>query len=257
MPIDDKAVLDYMNELAEAAGIEPDKRSTFIANDKVKAAARKRFEDAEREKGRADATERKRNEEYQENLRRYNLNKQAVDEANAKVAQYVSTYGELPGGGDPGDPEARRAAVTNAIDAKTLDERLGKTEANTLGLAKAVMKITARHLRQFPEIDLDPDAITKIATEQGLTAEKAYDEWIKPERDKKQTSDFDARLKAAREEGYRDGVSKRAAGQVEDAAPRSGFFENMRKTSQDTNAPTPRAAFDDAWQGWKPPTKTT
>lgn len=255
MPVD---VAKYAQELMEASGITDAEQKkaleAFLGNDKVKQRLTNTLSDIEAEKGRTAAVEKKRQEEYQENLRIFNGNKKAVDEANARVQAYVNTYGELPGGGDPADPQARRAAVADVIDKKTYDEDVKRRDGLTVGLVKAASKITALHLKNFNEVP-DFDAIEKIAMEQGLNAEKAYEEWIKPKVAEKTSTEWDAKLKAAREEGFRDGVSKRAAGQVEDATPPSAFLEHMRK-KPDATAPSARAAFDEGWSAWKPPVKS-
>lgn len=244
MPISQEALTTYMNGLAEAAGIPQDQRPAFLARDEVKKFAHNSLEAVEREKGRAAAVEKQRQDEYQENLRIFNKNKAVVD-------AYVARYGELPGGGDPNDPAARTAAI-NAVDQKTLDERVGKAEGMALEMAKIASTISIQHFKEFNEV-VDFDAVQKLAVEKGLNARQAYDEFVKDRRTAKQTEAFENAKKAEYERGLAEGASKRAAAAITDAAPQNGFMENFRKKADATAAPpNPAATFAEAWTGWKP-----
>lgn len=239
-------VAAYAQELADAAGItDATAREAFIKNDKVQAKVRTSLEAVSREKGRAEAEFKKRQEEYAANLKIAESNAAVVTAAEAKVKAYVEKFGELPGGGDPNNPAAVRTAVADSIDKKTFDERLGKTEANTIGLVKSVAKITAKHLKDFNE-EPDLDAIEKIAMEQGLTAEKAYAEWRKPKDEERQKAKVDADLKKAREEGELEGRSKIAAGAITSAEPASPFMANLRKSGEIKQGP--KESFVGAWR---------
>jgi hypothetical protein len=252
MPIDQKAVEAYMTELAEAAGIAPDQRPAFLSNEKVVALARRRFEDVEAERGRTAAEARARKEEFDKNMGIYQQNLKAVTDAEAKVKAYEERYGAL-------DPAARAAALEqerkDIIDKKTFEERLAATENNTVGLFTTGLKLLDTFRREFPDKPFDVDAIAKIALEKKIPAETAFNEWVAPMRAERQTTSFEEKLKAAREEGFRDGASKRAAGQIEDSTPKSGFFENMRKEKPDANA-NPAQAFREAFDNYKPPVRT-
>jgi hypothetical protein len=243
--IDEKSINEYMLSMANAAGIPEADRPAFLAKDEVKKFAHKSLEDVQREKGRAEAEFKKRQEEYAANLKIAESNAAVVTAAEAKVKAYVEKFGELPGGGDPNNPTAARAAVADAIDKKTFDERIKATEGNTIGLVKSVAKITAKHLKDFNE-EPDLDAIEKIAMEQGLTAEKAYQEWRKPKDDAKTKEANEAALKKAREEGEMEGRSKVAAAVVSDADRSSPFMQNLRKSGEVKEGP--RESFVKGWR---------
>lgn len=245
MAIDEKALNEYMTGLADAAGIPEADRPAFLAKDEVKKFAHSSLEAVEREKGRAVKADAEAKRVYEENLKIATHNQQVVDAATKKVQAYVEKFGELPGGGDPDDPKAVKSAVAGAIDEKTFNERLGKTEANTIGLVKSVAKITAKHLKDYNE-EPDLDAIEKIAMDQGLTAEKAYAEWRRPKDEAKAKEAQDAALKKAREEGEMEGRSKVAASVVADPDRSSPFMANLRKSGEVKEGP--RESFVRGWR---------
>src|SRR5215831_6167875 len=252
MPIDEAKVTEYMTELFEATGLPADQKPAFLANDKVKASARKRYEDIERETGRtaaekarADKATQEKNDEYQRNLKIYNDNKAVLDGVNAKIQAYETAYGPL-------SDDTKQQIRTDALDKKTLDEELRKRDGYTIGLVKAMGQITNRHSIDFPGQVVDFEAIEKIAIEKGKTALDAYDEWIGPKRTEKSNADWEAKIKAAREEGFRDGESKKAAAVISDAAPKSDFMRNLRKQNEGAAKTTPSAAFQEGWNNYQP-----
>lgn len=251
MAIDEKAVNEYMVGLANAAGIPEADRPAFLAKDEVKKFAHSSLEAVEREKGRANKATSDAQRIYEENLKIFANNKAAVEAAEKRVQSYVEKFGELPGGGDPADPAARRAAVGDIIDKKTFDERIKATEGNTIGLVKSVAKITAKHLKDFNE-EPDLDAIEKLAVEQGLTAEKAYAEWRKPKDEARAKEQQEAALKKAREEGELEGRSKIAAGAITSAEPASPFMANLRKGEAVKDGPK-----DSFIKGWRESAQAT
>lgn len=249
MPIDQNAVVAYATELADAAGIPADQRPAFLANEKVLATARKRFEDIERETGRTKAEQEKAAKAeanaqkiYQDNLKIYQENKAAVEEAQRRVAAYETQFGPL-------DDASRRAAVQqetkDLMNKSTFDEEMKKRDGFTVSLMKDVSTITARHMLDFKEAP-DFNAIEKIALEQGLSAAKAYEEWVRPKVEEKHKASSEAALKAAREEGFRDGQSKIAAGAVADSKDSSPFLSNLRKSTEVKTGP--KDAFLSGWR---------
>lgn len=239
-------VTNYMNELADAAGIPADQRPAFLSNEKVKAVAHKSLEAVEREKGRAEAAKAEAQRVYEENLKIFANNKSAVEQAQAKVQAYVEKFGDLPGGGDPNDPKAVKAAVADVIDKKTFEERLKTTEDNTLGLFTTGLKLLDQFRREFPDKEFKTDEILKVATDQRLTADKAFEEWVRPMREERSKAAQEAALKKAREEGEMEGRSKVAASVVSDADRSSPFMANLRKSS---DAPaTAKESFVKAWR---------
>jgi hypothetical protein len=245
MAIDEKDLNEYMISMANAAGIPEADRPAFLAKDDVKKFAHTSLEAVARERGRAEAAKAEAVRVYEDNMKIFTSNKAAVDAAEKRVQAYVEKFGELPGGANPNDPTAVKAAVAGAIDEKTFNERLGKTEANTIGLVKSVAKITAKHLKDFDE-EPDLDAIEKIAMDQGLTAEKAYAEWRRPKDEAKAQAQQAEALKKAREEGEMEGRSKVAAAAISDPERSSPFMANLRKSGEVKEGP--KEAFIKGWR---------
>ena len=244
-----KNAAEFTQELMEAAGISDAEQKkqleSIFNNDKVKAKVQNVFSDIESANGRATKATSEAQRVYEENLKIFANNKTAVEQAQAKVQSYVEKFGELPGGGDPANPGAVRTAVAEALDKKTFEERIGKSEAQTIGLVKIASKITATHLKDFNEVP-DFDAIEKIATEQGLSADKAYAEYRKPKDDERSKAANEAALKKAREEGEIEGRSKIAASTVSDPERSSPFMANLRKSGEVKEGP--RESFVKGWR---------
>lgn len=233
---------EYMKEMMDAAGIPEDQRATYLGNEKLKAFAHKSLEAVEREKGRAEKASTEATRVYEENLKIYANNKAAVEQANANVAAYEAKFGKLDA---TARTEAVRQETDNLLDKKTFEERIGKSEANTIGLVKIASKITASHLKEFNDVP-DFDAIEKIATEQGLTAEKAYTEYVRPKRDERSAAAQAEALKKAREEGEMEGRSKIAASTISDPERSSPFMSNLRKSGEVKEGPK-----DSFVKGWR------
>lgn len=251
-------VNEYAKSLMTAAGItDPEQQKQYeplFSNDKVKAQLNEVLTGVERERGRvAAATEQVKAKEreaqayYQEQLALAARNKAVVDEATAAVNRYKELYGELPGGGDPNNPAAVRAAVADVVDKKTFDSRFAQVEGNTVGLAKSVMKITAKHMREFPELELDPDAIVKIAQEQNLPAEKAWEVFTAPARQAKEAARIENEKKAAVDAALMEVNTRQAVSAVVDSAPRSEFITNLKNQQQ------PDSALEGFKKGWNDP----
>lgn len=249
MPVD---VNKYTQDLMEAAGLtdaeQKKQLEAIFGNPKVRERLTNTLSDVEAMKGRYETEKTAREKAvaeaqrvYEENLRIFNNNKTVMDEAMKQVAAYEDRYGKL-------DDATRAAAVreaADAIDKKTFEEEMKKRDGLTIGLVVAASKITARHLKQFNE-EPDFDAIQKIAIEQGLNAEKAYEAWVQPKMAERSKTEQEAALKVAREEGFREGASKRAAGTLTDAEPKSPFMENLRKSKE--GASTARESFLSGWR---------
>jgi len=242
MAIDEKALTEYMTGLANAAGIPEADRPAFLAKDEVKKFAHTSLEAVAREKGRADAAKAESTRVYEENLKIFATNKAVVEQAQKDVAAYEAKFGKL-------EPEARQEAVRQAtadiVDKKTFEERFKATEDNTIGLVKSVAKITAKHLKDYNE-EPDLDAIQDIAFKQGLTADKAYQEWRRPKDEERAKTAQEAALKKAREEGEMEGRSKVAASTISSPERDSPFMANLRKAGQVND--TPRESFVKGWR---------
>lgn len=118
-------------------------------------------------------------------------------------AKGAGAGGNGNGGSGGGNGNGTPAGLTQ----KELEAALAKERAFGVSVSKTVGRITARHLHEFNE-EPDFEAIEKIAMTDNVTAEAAYDKWVKPRRDEKSKLEREEELKKAREEGAREALSK-------------------------------------------------
>jgi|SRR5579859_82633 len=256
-------VIAYAKELMDAGEVKDAEQrkalEAFFSNDKVKAkfepTLREATEGIERERGRTRAESEKaakaeadKNAYYQEQLKTYNANKAAVEAAQAEVARYIATYGELPGGANPANPAARAAAVQDVIDKKALEERVLQTENNTLGLVTTALKLSDQHRRDFPNDPFPVDDIIKTATEKKLTAAQAYADVMGPKVEAARIARAEADKKAAVDAALVEERSKRGAAAIVDSQPRSEFMNNLVKSNDQ-----PLTARESFLKGWRDP----
>ena len=132
---------------------------------------------------------------YQEHLRVAN-----------EYKKYKELYGDLNGnGGGSGDTTPR---LTKEEAERLIDTRLAAHDQAYVGLTKSAMRVAVRHLKEYGEV-LDPDDLERFATEHKFTdLNTAYDAYVKPKADAKAQADFDTKLKAAKEEGAREALSR-------------------------------------------------
>lgn len=168
------------------------------------------------------------------------------------LAQYESIYGPIQNAQD-----ARQAAQVTGINEdavrKMLADELGKRDQAYVGLTKAVSKATSDYVTRFKE-PLDVDAVEKIALERGLSFDTAYKEFITPKLEAQRSAEVEAQLKAAREEGYRDAMSKHKI--PVESAPREQhpFFDRKEvsaEVSERQQENMSKQAFLEAWNGYE------
>lgn len=99
-------------------------------------------------------------------------------------------------------------ATTSAANGGLTKKELEEAQGRMVQIIKQMGRVSSRHAAQFHE-ELDVDAVEKIALEKGLTVDKAYEEYVAPRVKELQEQSFAEKLKAAREEGLREGLSKR------------------------------------------------
>ncbi len=120
--------------------------------------------------------------------------------------------------------------------------------ARTATVIKSVGRLASRHAAKFGE-ELDVDALEEIASKKGLPLEAAYNEYIAPREEEKRNKDFDAKLKAAKEEGAREWASRHKL--PVDAVPQeSAPINRWTKggSGGDPGKPVSDAELLDTWQ---------
>lgn len=206
MAVDTKA---YLESLAQAAGATQEELAVALKVFGSEAVTKKLGEDLmlrpEFSRRMDELTKKEKSYEtwYQDVLKTTEENKKTVAEYESLVKQYQQQYGEIEGG--------TRMIASPTFDEKKIreeyDNRLKQLESNTLGLFKTGLKIATKHLKEFDEV-LDTDALAKFAVENNLSLEAAYDKFVSPRVQEKQSKEWEEKLRLAREEGAKDALSK-------------------------------------------------
>jgi len=163
----------------------------------------------------------------------------------ASLDQYRQLYGDIDG---QGNGNRQIATPTGDFLSKSeFTDYMRQREQAEINVLKAGLNAASHHMHVFNK-PLDVDAVLRTANEKGLTFEQAYESYIKPELEKKTSSEFDAKLKLAREEGARDALSRHKI--PVDAGPREmhPFFDREKDPGKTAN--TDRGKLDAFLEGW-------
>jgi hypothetical protein len=253
----------YWSELAKKAGIPEDKAgaiSDALGDESVQKAFRDGFRampdyssdmDNVRDKTRAETSEAVKayyDKWYQtEAMPVLTRKEKEAADYKASLDQYRQLYGDI----DPsGNGNGNRQIVTPSGDVLTKAEftdYMRQREQAEINVLKAGLNAASHHMHIFGK-PLDVDAVLKTANEKGMTFEQAYQSYIAPELEKKTQGDFETKLKAAREEGARDALSRHKI--PVDAGPREmhPFFD--REKEPDKIANTDRDKMNAFLEGW-------
>jgi hypothetical protein len=140
-------------------------------------------------------------------------NGKTIEQAQAiydKYQKYVANYGELDG--TPVQQANNTPSLTPEQLQKLLDEREQRITGATANFLKSAFKLNTDHQKRFGD-PLDIDAFESYITEQRkvdpqLGIESAYRAYIEPKLEAKRAAEFEEKVKAAREEGARDALSR-------------------------------------------------
>jgi hypothetical protein len=150
---------------------------------------------------------------YEENLAKYNEYVAGLD----KLKKYEEVYGPLDVQHPP-DPNLNRGGKTltqeeidKLVETKlttVLNDTLARRDSAVLDL----LEVREFHMEKFKKsLDVKAfEAAWKEHPEWGGSLKQAYKSFVEPEIEKTREADIEARIKAAREEGIRDGYSRRA-----------------------------------------------
>lgn len=186
----------------------------------------------------------------------YNREVKPVAEHNFKLAQqaeqYRTLYGDLDGTAAP-KPNGNGGSVDgngNYLTREELTRMLAERDGAHVNLAKTLNKISFDHYRRFGA-ELDLNEIEKLSREQNLPADLAYERYIAPKVADQQKQQHEAALKAAREEGFRDGASRR--GTPLDAGQRevSLLFDRTAAPDASDTRSAEQKSMDAFFKGWQ------
>jgi len=163
--------------------------------------------------------------------------------------KYKELYGDLDGNSNGGGaPRITKEEVEGIIN-----DRLVAQNAAYTGLTKSAMKIAVSHFKEFGEV-LDPDALERFGVEhKSPTLEVAYADFVKPKIDAKTQVDFEAKLKAAKEEGAREALSRHKIPTESKPREYTNPFQAKVEIPKDVDPDSfSRDSFLDAWNNPKP-----
>jgi hypothetical protein len=188
---------------------------------------------------------------YMTEAQRAAENQRKVDEALGAAQRYRDLYGEL-------DPAQHRPVVSPTdmskyVSAEDYQKELKRIEGQSLYVIKEAVKASQDHFAKFGE-PLDIDALEKYAVERNLPIDRAYKDMIQPRLEEKQNVGFAEKLKAAREEGAREALSR--VNVPIDTRPRESTpFQAYIAASKDTARPSALESFTKAYNDGANPAK--
>lgn len=184
---------------------------------------------------------------YQQVLATTQRNEEAVRRAMAVAQRYVDTYGELPDGTtvDPNNPAATRAAVGDYVSKQDFQKLMAERDAQTIYLVKRAAGFSADYLHRFQK-PLDMDALEKLAIEKKLSLDQAYAEYIGPEQQARQQTEFDAKLKSEFERGLKEGSSRTSVPTDHKPSEPHPFFDRSKADAKPTSRQV-RDGFVEEW----------
>lgn len=127
--------------------------------------------------------------------------------ANAQYEQAMAELTAYRNGGGSAAGEPPPVDLSKYLTKEDLLKQLQERDSRYAGTLKDIAKITSRHASKYGE-ELDVDTLEKIAVENNLPLQAAYDRYIAPREEDRRNRDFEAKLKAAKEEGARDALSR-------------------------------------------------
>jgi len=253
---------EYWTKLASDAGLPPEKAQQIwdeaLQNEKVLNGLVARSEysrdlDSTRDKVAKETKEKtwQESKAYYDNWLAENVEPQRkqmlaiLDDYN----KYKSTYGDLDGSFNATgiDGKGNGNSLTKDEVEAMLQEKLSATTAAFVDMQKKSMRVATRHLHDFGE-PLDPNELEKFAKDNGYSdIDIAYKEYVAPRIEAKRQEEFEAKLKAAREEGAKEERSRLS----NPATHKSREYINpFLKPSEDASADKARAGFFEEWENY-------
>lgn len=153
---------------------------------------------------------------------------------------------QLGGGGSNGYSEPPAFDASKYLTKDDLARFAVDQSTRTATVIKSVGRLASRHAAKFNE-ELDVDALEEIATKKGLPLEAAYNEYIAPREDERRNKDLEARIKAARDEGAREALSRHKL--PVDAVPQESapVIGRWNKQSTESAKPATDGELLEAW----------
>src|SRR5206468_877974 len=130
---------------------------------------------------------------------------QSVATVQNELTQYKEAYGDLT----PGEQRrvAQEQGMSKAQFEQVLDDKIRQRDVAALKFVDDLTDLKIEHRQNFSE-KLDTQAVYAIAGEKNLPLDVAYNLYVKDRVEEKRKTDYDTAIKAAKDEGYREAVSR-------------------------------------------------
>ena len=233
----------YWREIAQKAGLDEEsfkQVSGVIDNDKFAKAFTDNFKplpdysadlDQVRDKAKADK-DAEYAEWHQKEMAKYNEFVKGIDELN----WYRQNYGGQRQDPKPGESQTMtQADIDKLVDAKlntVLNDTLTRRDAAVLDL----LEVREFHMDKFKS-PLNVKAFEsawKEHPEWGGSLKQAYKSFVEPDVQKAETAEWEAKIKQAREEGIRDGFSRKQLPTDHQSNQFSPFFDRKEDVAKMT-----------------------
>lgn len=172
----------------------------------------------------------------------YEKTAKPATEQYAKTADRLKKYEETFGALEDG---ARQQVPPDVVTKKDLEEWTQRSAQNTARVMKDLSSVTVDHFKRFGDT-LDVEALEKFAVENNLPIRQAYDSMIQPRLRERETADWEAKVKAAKEEGARDYASRHQL-PVDPKPTESHPFFDRKEVPQGTSAMAQERASREAF----------
>lgn len=255
------AVKEYLEKLAQEGGMDEATKAAFlkvISNNELLKPLQDGFlrqEDYSRKMDEVSTTRKAVETQIAQWRDWYNV---AVERDAAREAELIELRKKAGGSGGDGGSGGAGGGAGGAggpgyLSKADFEKLMAQERGQLIGLTKDAMRIAARHAVEFPKVPFDVNAIEKIALEKGLTVEKAYDEYIRPQVEERNKADVEARIAAARAEGLKEGLSKH--GLPDDASTPRGHHVLFDRPKPDATPDTRSRVtnFVEAWNSANAP----
>lgn len=153
-------------------------------------------EELNKQKGAFEATKARYQEWYEDANREF---KAAID----KAARYEQEYGEL----ENFDPASKHKLPENLMTKEDVAREFERRDRAAIDFADALTDVKIDFRDRFNE-RLDTKALYDHIEKTQLPFKAAYEDFIRPRVTEAENAKLEERIKQAREEGYREGVSK-------------------------------------------------
>lgn len=131
----------------------------------------------------------------------YEQNIKSID----RLKKYEQTYGELDA--EASNADKGKAAAATGLTKEEVETMLRERDGRIGSVLKTVTDASVDHYIRFKE-KLNLNELEKFAIERGLPPDAAYEQFIQPRVTAQTTAEWEAKVKAAREEGARDALSR-------------------------------------------------